>query len=184
MKTVIYKIENLLTSDCYIGSTNNYSRRSKRHFEDLKSNKHHSIKLQRAVNKYSIENFRIYILESFEFVSKEHTLQREQYYIDTVNPKYNVCLIAGSQLGSKRDNEFKKKCSERMLGKVAWNKGLKMGEQSEETKLKRANSNRGKKRSEESKKLMSEKAKGRIFTEEHKEKLSKAKIKHGKYSRK
>ena len=54
MKTVIYKIENLLTSDCYIGSTNNYSRRSKRHFEDLKSNKHHSIKLQRAVNKYNI----------------------------------------------------------------------------------------------------------------------------------
>ena len=56
METVIYKIENLLNSDCYIGSTNNFSRRKKRHFGDLKNGNHHSIKLQRAVNKYSITN--------------------------------------------------------------------------------------------------------------------------------
>lgn len=125
MKTVIYKIENLLNSDCYIGSTTNYSRRTKRHFEDLKLNKHHSIKLQRAVNKYGVENFRVYILESFEFISKEYTLEREQYYIDTIKPKYNVCLVAGSQLGTKRDDCFKKACSKRMLGHPAWNKGKK-----------------------------------------------------------
>lgn len=140
MKAVVYKIENLLTSDCYIGSTTNYCRRKKRHFEDLKRGNHHSIKLQRAVNKYKIDVFRMYELEIFEFISKPHLLEREQHYIDVLNPKYNMCKIAGNQLGSIRSKAFKQKCSERMRGKTAWNKGLILPKHSKETIEKRAKS--------------------------------------------
>lgn len=177
METVIYQIENLINGDCYIGSSNNFHRRKRRHFEDLKKGVHHSIILQRAFNKYGEASFRIFKIESFPFISKELTIAREQYYLDLIKPKYNVCLIAGSQLGAKRSLEFKQKCSERMLGKEPWNKGLKLPKQSEETKNKRALANTGKKRSQESKLKMREKALGRVFTEEHKNNLSKAKRK-------
>lgn len=178
---VIYKIENLVTSDCYVGSTTNYSRRKKRHFEDLKCGNHHSIKLQRAYTKYGIEAFRVFELESFEFQTKEHLLNREQFYIDAIKPKYNICLVAGSQLGSKRSEQFKKDCSNRMRGKKAWNKGLKTGSQSETTKNKRSKALTGRKHSEETKIKISKIHKGRKLSKEHRMKLSKAKIKHGKY---
>lgn len=32
---------------------------------------------------------------------KEVLLAREQYYIDTLKPEYNICPVAGSRLGSK-----------------------------------------------------------------------------------
>lgn len=140
MKAIIYKIENLKTRDCYVGSTTNYSRRKKRHFEDLKDNKHHSIILQRAYNKYGKDLFVIHVIDKIEYETKEEILEKEQYYIDTILPKYNVCKTAGSQLGAKRSEEFKKQCSDRMKGNIPWNKGKKIGKQSTTTIKKRSNS--------------------------------------------
>ncbi len=177
----IYKIENLINSKCYVGSTINYARRKRRHFEDLKQGKHHSIKLQRAYKKYGLDAFKITELESFEFSSKEYLLSREQYYLDILNPEYNICLIAGSQLGTKRNDEFRKKCSERMKGKSPWNKGLKIGKQSDEWKLRRSISLTGRIHSQATKDKISKIQSGRKLTIEHRLKLSKAKIKHGKY---
>lgn len=135
---VIYKITNNVNGHCYIGSSTNYSRRKKRHFEQLKNNNHHSIVLQRAYNKYGIDNFNIKIILKFPYFNKEDILSIEQYYIDRNNSIYNICKMAGSQLGSKRNDEFKRKCSERMLGKVAWNKGLKLPKHSIELSEKRS----------------------------------------------
>lgn len=140
MKTVIYKIENKINKKCYIGSSNNFSKRKQRHFESLKNKCHHSIKLQRAADKYGIENFIICEIESFDFISKEETLKREQFYINQLNPEYNICKIAGSQLGSKRNNDFKLKCSKRMIGNLPWNKGKKGQTHSIETKRKMSQS--------------------------------------------
>lgn len=178
---VVYKIENIISSDCYVGSSTNYSRGKKRHFEDLKRNKHHSIKLQRAYDKYGNDAFRVFELESFEYISKDHMLTREQHYIDTLKPKYNICQIAGSQLGSKRNDAFRAACSARTKGKIAWNKGLKTGPQSEETKRLRSEKLKGRVRSDETKKKISRKHKGKKLSIEHRAKLSKAKIKHGRY---
>lgn len=138
MRTVIYKIENIIDNACYIGSSNNYARRKRRHFDDLKSNQHHSIILQRAYNKYGADAFRIFELEAFAFVSKEKTLEREQYYLDLLKPKYNVSKIAGSNLGLTRTKEFKQKMSEMVKARhqVAWNKGKKgYRKHSDETRL-------------------------------------------------
>lgn len=180
---VVYKIVNSANGKLYIGSSARYSKRRKRHLEDLRTGNHHSKKLQRAFNKYGESNFSIEVIEEFEYSDKAEILSREQHYLSLLQPQYNICLIAGSQLGTKRTQEFKRKCSSRLLGKPTWNKGLKTGPQSEETKMRRARSLTGSKRNSDTKKLMSEMAKGRKFTQEHKDKLAKAKYKHGKYSR-
>lgn len=96
MKSGIYKIENQITNDIYIGSSINLNNRKSRHFKDLEKQIHHSIILQRAVNKYGIENFNFIILEK---CSKEVLLQREQYYLDLLQPLYNILQNAGNSLG-------------------------------------------------------------------------------------
>lgn len=138
MRTVIYKIENILDNACYIGSSNNYARRKRRHFDDLKSNQHHSIILQRAYNKYGADAFRIFELEAFAFISKEKTLEREQHYLDLLKPKYNIAKIAGSNLGLTRSEEFKQRMSKMVTDRhqVPWNKGKKgYRKHSDETRL-------------------------------------------------
>ena len=150
MKATVYKIKNLTNNDCYIGSTSNYSRRKKRHLKDLEDNKHHSIILQRAIVKYGIESFEFEILETFDYTSKEDILVREQIYLDLL-PKYNICLIAGSQLGAKRSDAFKLAMSIRMKGCTPWNKGLKTGPVSSKTRKKQRDSRKGARHSKEAK---------------------------------
>lgn len=102
MKSGIYKIENQITKDIYIGSSVHLSNRKSRHFKDLENKKHHSIILQRAVNKYGIDNFIFIVLEE---CAKEILLIREQHYIDTLLPLYNICQVAGNSLGIKQSKK-------------------------------------------------------------------------------
>ena len=53
----IYSITNKVNGKKYIGKTKNVVKREFDHFNDLKRQQHHSIKLQRAYNKYGKENF-------------------------------------------------------------------------------------------------------------------------------
>lgn len=109
MKSGVYKIENQITKDIYIGSSVHLANRKSRHFKDLEKNIHHSIILQRAVNKYGIENFIFIVLENCE---KEALLIREQYYLDTLLPLYNILTQAGNSLGhivTKKTREKHKK---------------------------------------------------------------------------
>jgi group I intron endonuclease len=49
-----------------------------------------------AIIKYNFENFSLDILE---YCSVEDVIEREQYYLDTYKPKYNILKPAGSSLG-------------------------------------------------------------------------------------
>ena len=106
MKSGIYKIENQITKDIYIGSSVHLNNRKSRHFKDLEKQKHHSIILQRAVNKYGIGNFNFIILENCD---KDLLLKREQYYLDILQPLYNILPNAGNSLGHIVSNETKEK---------------------------------------------------------------------------
>lgn len=105
---VIYKIENSLNKDFYVGSTINLAKRYYTHLNHIRSNKEFCKKLVRAVNKYGEENFIFNIIEE---CNTENILIREQYYLDKLNPKYNIAKIAGSNLGIKRSEEIKLKKS-------------------------------------------------------------------------
>lgn len=57
-----------------------------------------SSKIYNALLKNSYSNFRLEILE---YCEPNKLLKREQYYIDLLQPEYNICKKAGSKLGYK-----------------------------------------------------------------------------------
>lgn len=126
MESGIYQIRNIINKEIYIGSSINLEKRKSVHFSLLRSGKHHSIKLQRAFNKYGKENFKFEILELIERLVEERDLdfekrlckEYEQSYLDKygaqefiykqdyrfVELTYNTCPIAGSALGRVLEN--------------------------------------------------------------------------------
>lgn len=158
----IYSIMNTTNKYIYIGSSVNLKKREQVHFRQLKLNKHHSILLQRSYNKHGVDNFKFNVLE---YCDKNLLLLREQYYIDTFNPRYNVCKIAGSPLGVVRTELTKKKLSEAHMGQPAWNKGVPASElqkQNQSSKMKgKASGSKGKSWTKEAKEAFSAQCKGR-----------------------
>lgn len=120
--TGIYKITNIINNKFYIGSASlGFERRFIQHKSDLKQNKHRNIHLQRSYNKHGKSNF---LFEIIEYCEPLKCLEREQYYIDTLLPHFNINPIAQSRLGAKLSKESCLKLSIRMKGKIAWNKGI------------------------------------------------------------
>ena len=107
-KSGIYQIRNLVNGKVYVGSAVNLQHGRREHRSDLRNGNHHSIKLQRAYNKYGESSFAFEILEYVE--DRNQLIEREQYYIDTlhaVNEGYNINKIAGSRLGMRHSEATK-----------------------------------------------------------------------------
>lgn len=66
-----------------------------------------------ALLKHGYSNFQLEILE---YCKKSELIKREQYYLDLLQPEYNILKIADSRLGSKHSVETKKKMSGSRLG--------------------------------------------------------------------
>lgn len=113
-KSGIYIIKTKINNRFYIGSAINLYNRKHTHLTHLKQKKHCNAKLQRFVNKHGIEN--IYF-ECVELCEKENLIKREQFYIDTLNPFYNIAKKAGSTLGTKITKEQSEKLSKLRKGK-------------------------------------------------------------------
>ncbi len=97
----IYRIVHVVTGRMYIGSAVNLLRRKRRHFTELRNNKHQNAKLQRAFNKYGEDAF---LFEIIEFILPPFLLEREQYWLDKLKPfdnkGFNIALNAqASYLG-------------------------------------------------------------------------------------
>ena len=101
-------IINLINQKFYIGSSKNIYYRIAKHKSRLRKNKHGNSYLQNSINKYGIEKFEVRILET---CPEENLLQREQLYLDILNPEYNLVKDAIRQTKTK---EFCKKMSEIM----------------------------------------------------------------------
>ena len=111
----IYQITNQINGKCYIGSAVNLQNRRAVHLCRLRRGRHHNQHLQRAFDKYGEEAFMFSVLEGVEDVSQ--LIPREQHFIDTLNPEYNIAPIAGSSLGCARSAEARAKNSEAHIGK-------------------------------------------------------------------
>lgn len=144
MASGIYKILNTKTNKFYIGQASNLSRRFIVHKSQFIRNIHPNIYLQRAWNKYSFWFFEFIILEYCEL---EKLVEREQFYIDTLKPEYNLCLKAGSpNLGKNLTKEHREKISKAGKGRKfsietrakmsAWQIGRKMSDEAKQNMFK------------------------------------------------
>ncbi len=164
----IYLIKSAVNDKIYIGSAINLCYRRSRHIYDLKNDIHANIHLQRHFNKYG-DDLEFSVLE---YCEKDKLIEREQYYIDTLKPEFNICKIAGSCLGIKRSKETKKKISDSQKGEKSSWYGRR---HTEESKKKLSNAQKGKKQSETHRKNNSKAQKKwrkeNPFTEDEKEKF-------------
>ncbi len=87
----IYAIVNRANGKRYIGRSEHIERRWLVHLSELKNGRHHSFKLQAAWNKYGERNFHFMILDHCE---KDQLHRREQFFLDSCKPEYNVSRTA------------------------------------------------------------------------------------------
>jgi group I intron endonuclease len=93
----IYVLLNCVNHNCYIGSAVNLLRRKNEHFRHLRAGKHCNAHLQSAYDLYGPGAFQFHVLEHVCHV--EDLLAREQHFLDTRKPEYNLAPVAGSGLG-------------------------------------------------------------------------------------
>jgi group I intron endonuclease len=108
-KAGIYFWINKKNGKTYIGSAINLANRFYAYYNlkyILKSN----MTIGRALLKYGHSNFSLHILEYCEV---HNVLEREQYYLDLLKPKYNILRLAGSSLGYRHTEETLAKFKER-----------------------------------------------------------------------
>lgn len=154
MESGIYLIKNNVNGKVYVGSAINFKNRWSQHKCSLKKNKHHSIKLQRSVNKHGLNSFEFFPIQ---FCNKEELVMNEQFwisYFNSYNKGYNCDPTAGSPLGRKTNSR------------------------SEEHKMKISKANKGRKQSVETLQKKREKALGRKHSEETKNKIKQKSLLH------
>lgn len=115
----IYVIKNNINHKVYIGAACDLYKRSSQHRRSLMDNKHHSIYLQRFVNKYGVGHLEFEVIELCE---REMLQQREQYYLDKHQSYknemgFNMCQYAYVCTGLKQSPETIKKRIQGRLGK-------------------------------------------------------------------
>jgi len=103
----IYKITNTINSKCYIGSSTRLKYRLGQHKTCLRGNYHVNKHLQSSWNKYGEGAFTFEVIETCDNV-----IEREQYWMDSINPEYNILKNAESRTGYSHTDEAKRKISE------------------------------------------------------------------------
>ena len=100
----IYKITNNITGDFYIGSSKNIEKRWHEHKSPSVHKQQPNSKLYKGMASYGLDNF------TFEIIEKTDNLkEREQYYIEHLNPSYNNRYASG--WNTKRCKETHRRCN-------------------------------------------------------------------------
>lgn len=140
----VYKITNNINGKIYIG---------KHSTDNLDDNYMGSgVVLHQAYQKYGLEHFKKEVIQFYN--GGDELNQGEIFWIarfNSTDPNIGYNRTFGGDGGGLLE-ETKRKISETLKGRVAWNKG--------------------KHHSEEQKRKISQANKGRVFSEEHKQKIS------------
>ena len=100
----VYKITNNITGDFYIGSSKNIEKRWHEHKSPSVHKQQPNSKLYKGMASYGLDNF------TFEIIEKTDNLkEREQYYIEHLNPSYNNRYASG--WNTKRCKETHRRCN-------------------------------------------------------------------------
>lgn len=169
----IYVIRCVPTGKLYVGSASFFNQRKARHIGSLRAGSHHSPKLQNAWCKYGESAF---VFEEIECVIDQGVLvEREQFWIDTLRPWFNIAKFAGSPLGVKHSSDVCAKRSEALRAFYSKNKKPPM---TDEHRRNIGLSQKGKSRvfSDTHRKALSASATGRVMSDVSKQKMREAKV--------
>ena len=166
---IIYKIENNINGKIYIGlTTKDLSKRIAGHIAENKSY------IQKALNKYGLQSFAVSVIDSAE--SREILCEKERYWIQHYNSKvpngYN--LTDGGDGLINPSKVVRKKISKTLKKKHIVTKGFAGRNHSEESKEQIGKSSKKVWSDPKFRKRMSEIRKGKVISEEQKQKISKA----------
>lgn len=123
--TGIYCIENKINGKKYVGQAADVEARWRHHRCLLNSNRHHSVALQRAWNKYSKDAFEFYMLEQCEADQLNELEKKWIEKLNTFGKDYNMTKGGEGQLGTKLSDGRKKHLSKINMGPLNPNYGLK-----------------------------------------------------------
>lgn len=181
----IYRITCTINQKIYIGSAINLRKRFSQHLSDFHKKTHHNTILQRAWDKHGDGTF---TFEIIEFTSIPLLIEREQYWIDTLKPTFNINPTAGSCYGRKFSPETLEKMRQSKLGKRPTPESIEKQRRnqtgrivSEETRAKIGNANRGKpgkSPSKETRAKLSAASKGKTRRPEWGKNISQSKLGH------
>lgn len=166
IKAGIYQWMNEINGKSYIGSSKDLNGRKCTWLFNFKNKMTYRCLLKLAVQKYGVENFTFIILEECE-PAKEILEAKENHYLDTLKPEYNIlkkayiAALGRIQSEEERSRRRGRICTEETRQKLrAVNLGKTMSEESnqknreahlgkptgpasEERKIKIGNANRG-----------------------------------------
>ena len=109
-KSGVYSWVNKESGARYVGSSIDLGKRFVNYY-DLKHLMKHNMPIYKAILKYGHSKF---TLEILEYCDQNCVIEREQYYMNFFQPKYNILKVAGSPLGYKHTAEALEKL--RLLG--------------------------------------------------------------------
>ena len=151
----VYEIRNTINGKRYVGSAVNLPNRKRRHWRDLRKTCHHNRYLQRSWNKCGESAFEFEVLEYWE---PEFLVSFEQWWLNMLQPEYNICKVAGSALGIKRTARFTAK--------------LKARKHTDETKAQISAALKNRKFTDDQRSNMSKGRIGMKFSDEHRANMS------------
>lgn len=152
----IYCWINMLNGKYYIGSAVDLGNRFNDYFQDSYYKSRSNTLIVRSILKYGIGNFALVILD---FVDKDDLLSREDHFIQTLNPEYNILQNAGNSLGYNHTPESIEKITQSALGRTH---SVEVRKAMSESRMGANNPMFGKNVSEETRVKLSEAAKNRV----------------------
>jgi len=128
MNGIIYIIVNRVNGKVYVGQTvRGLAVRMNAHKQDCRSGKNRP--LYRSVKKYGWASFEVYEVAAVRSQKKLDNLERMWIVVlKSANREFGYNLTWGGEHGS-RTEEAKQNLRKSHLGKIAWNKGMKMSKE-------------------------------------------------------
>ena len=112
--TGVYKIRRQDTDECYVGSSVNIEGRWRYHRSSLRRGISECLHLQAVWNKYGENAF---VFELLEEAPKDELLSREQHYINSLHPAYNIARSTTAPFaGRTHTPDVIARASARMIG--------------------------------------------------------------------
>jgi hypothetical protein len=109
----VYRLINNVNGKSYVGSSTNLTHRFYWYFNTKNLVSRNTFTICKALLKYGYSNF---TLEILEYCDPDSLISREQYYLDLLNPEYNILPAAGSTRGRFLSQQHKAKISATKLG--------------------------------------------------------------------